>query len=490
MVMRGRGAGTPLAMTYGMQVHGRWSPTLLAALLAEVLAAAPASASPLAFDPVGISVTAEDPPAQRSYALPALEILGMEIGMSIAARLYGSDWAQIDVGTMRDNVTGWPVIDDDPYTTDQFAHPWGGAMLFSAARSTGHGFWGSGLYTFGGSLVWEMLFESEPPSINDQVTTPFAGMLLGETIHRFRRALLSPAYGPPGFGRWIAASLVDPVAAANHAGWGDAWARSPTPSLYAHVGLGATRSTHAFGARAEPGQAHVQLVAEHGLTGDARFEPRRPLDHFVLRASFDASREDLDGTLYVRGLAVGAGFGSTGGRIRGVGGLFTGYDFSNEDRVRHSALGAGPGLTAQLRLGEASYVQGSAVGYLVPWGAAGGETEGEGPRRDYHHGPGLAGLVELALGHAEIGELRVTSRLYRIQGTFADDPADETVAAVTVGGRLHLARHHAIGVEADHGYRRADFDEGPDAGMHLTDRVSELRAFYAVTTNGLASGAP
>ncbi len=457
----------------------------LAALVFTASTAAAQALPDVAVDDVGVSLTAEDPPRRRDYVVPAIEILGMDIAMNVGSQLAGRDWAEISPQTMKDNLTSMPEWDQDGFSIDQIGHPFCGAVLFSAARSTGHGFWMSGVYAFAGSALWETLMENETPSMNDQITTPFGGMIIGEALHRFSRALLYDGYGKPNLVRRTGATLIDPVGAANRAWWGDAWSKTVPPNMYAHFGMGGAKPTSALGGEDDPLQVHVQFVAEHGLTGDASFRPRRPLDHFEVRTSVDASSDDVDGMLYVRGLALGAGFGTTGGRLRGIGGFFAAYDFSNEERTRHSQLGFGPGTTAELRIGDRGYVQASLAGYLVPWGAAGGLNEEERARRDYHHGPGLAGLAELKLGRKGTGELRATSRFYQIQGTLVDDPANETVTKTTVSGRLNLAKHHAIGVEGDYAYRRAIWHEGKDAGMTVSGRTSEVRAFYAVTTDGL-----
>lgn len=432
-------------------------------------------------DKIGVSVTTQDPPVKRSYSLATIEVLALDIGLSITSQLLGYEWAYVTPDTVTRNLERGFGYDDDPYTTNQLAHPIGGVALFSAARSTGHGFWVSGLYAFGGSLVWEVVLENERPSLNDQITTPFVGMLLGEPIHRFTRALLDPRYGRPGWVRRTAATLLDPIAAANRSWFGDAWHRTRHPSLYAHFGIGVARQTDAIlGDHAREAQLHIALVAEHGLTGDAEFEPRRPLDHFEIRAALDVNGDDLDGELYTRGLALGSGFGNNG-RIRGLGGLFAAYDFSNQERVRHSMLGVGPGVTVEGALGERGYVQGTVAGYFVPWGAGGGLTEDERMDRDYHRGPGAAAVGELRIGCRDTGELRVVSRLYEIRGTLVDDAADERILTTTVGARLAIARHHAIGVEGNYGKRRAEFSEGSAA----TDRVAAGRLFYAVTTDGV-----
>ena len=452
---------------------------LLAVTGSGTAAAQPALPS---VDPVGIDVTADFTPQKRDYWVPAIEILGMSIALNGAAQLYGSDWAPISPQTMKTNLTNPPVFDEDPYSINQLGHPLGGAALYSAARSTGHSFWISGLYAFGGSLVWETLLENEPPSMNDQITTPFGGMIIGEALHRFSRALLYDGYGKPNLVRRGGAMLIDPVGAANRAWWGDAWSKTVPPQMYAHFGMGAAQQSSYFGGQSGDAQVHLQFVAEHGLTGDAAFMPRRALDHFEVRGALSAGSDDIDGNLYVRGLAIGSGYRTDSNRLRGLGGFFVAYDFSNEELTRHSQLGFGPGSTTELSFGTRGYLQATVAGYLVPWGAAGGVSEGEKAMRDYHRGPGHAGLAELKLGRKGTGELRATSRLYRIQATLVDEPANETVSKTTVGGRLNLAKHHAIGVEGDFAYRRATFSE-----MATLDegRTTEFRAYYAINTDGM-----
>jgi len=459
----------------------RLTPLALVAAIAAPVAAEP-DLPGVDVDSSGVQVTKEEPPVKRSYTLATIEVLALDIGLSISAQLAGAPWSYVDPQSMKLNLQRGFGYDDDPYTTNQLAHPTGGVWLFSAARSTGHGFWVSGAYAFGGSLLWELFLENEQPSINDQITTPAVGMLLGEPIHRFTRALLDPRYGKPGWIRQGAATLLDPVGAANRAWYGDAWYRTVPPSIYAHFGIGVSQQTDAvLGDHARDAQLHLELVAEHGLTGDAEFTPKHPLDHFEIRGALDMNGDDIDGEVYTRGLALGRGFGNDAQNIRGLGGIFAAYDFSNQERIRHSMLGVGLGITAELGFGDRGYLQGTAAGYFVPWGAGGGITEDEKMERDYHRGPGAAALGELRFGRRGTGELRLASRLYEIRGTLVDDSADERILTTTAGARVSITTHHAVGVEGTYGTRRASFSDG----MVASDRVAEGRVFYAITTDGL-----
>jgi hypothetical protein len=163
-------------------------------------------------------------------------------------------------------------------------------------------------------------------------------------------------------------------------------------------------------------------------------------------------------------------------------GLFGAFDFDNQEYVRASALGAGPGATGEIQIGRYGYVEGTVAGYLVPWGAAGGHAEREMYGRDYHRGPGLAELVELKAGKRGLGSVRLTNRAYQIGARLTGDDTNELVVRSTLAAQVHLATFHAIGVEGTYGWRHAT---SSDELMErtLTDTSTEVRAFYAVTTD-------
>lgn len=423
------------------------------------------------------------PVRKKSYAVPALEIVTMNITANLAARAIGMPWAEIDGDTIKSNLSNPWTFDHDPYTINNAGHPVGGALLFSAARSTGHNWWVSGLYAFAGSAFWETFMENEVPSYNDQITTPIGGMFIGEMMHRASRALLYPGYGKPGFIRKAAASLIDPVGALNREYWGDAWAKTIPPSMYAHFGVGYQHTGGTDSNRTAESQFHAELFVEHGLTGDRAFQPKHPLDHFELRGTLDAGPDDLDGSFYVRGMLLGKGKWSE--NVRGMGGLFGAYDFANNEFVRASMLGVGPGGTLEVPIGRYGFIETTAAAYLVPWGAAGGSTEGEKGARDYHRGPGLAQVLELKAGRRGTGSVRLTTRAYEIAARFAGDDINEVVIDTTLGGMLHLTRHHAVGVEGTYAVRRTstenDFTDQMSAG-----RAAQIRAFYAITMDEVA----
>ncbi|HEY4181216.1 MAG TPA: DUF3943 domain-containing protein [Kofleriaceae bacterium] len=459
---------------------------LVACVLATVSLAHADPELPLVdVDKTGVELTKEPPPFRRSYLLAGVEVTSIVLTLNLGGRTVGADYSEISPYTAWRNVKEGFVIDQDAFTINQLGHPIEGVAMFTASRSAGLSFWASEAFAFAGSLTYEAFMENEPPSIGDQIMTPYVGMMLGEPLHRFATAMLYTGYGPPNLTRRIAGSVIDPLGALNRNIYGDAWYKEVPPAMYAYLGVGATQQVGAFGSESEGAAAHFAVVAEHGLTGDSSFMPEHPMDHFELRASLDVRNKDFDGSIYSRGLLYGRGFRSEHGTIRGLGGLFAAYDFNNQERVRHSIAALGPGMTSEIALGSGGgYLQGTVAGYVVPWGAAGGvgEIAGEG-FRDYHRGPGLAALVEAKLGKREFGEIRVASRLYEIAGRLANDDANELVSATSAGLRFQIAAHHAIGAEASFMLRKASYHSDLPMMISGDDRSTQATIFYAITTD-------
>ena len=134
------------------------------------------------------SARAQDLPAlgeeKKSHAIPAAEILGFDFLLNrIDRRIYGDDYA-VSASSIRRNLNGGWVVDNDPYSINQLLHPYQGSIYHGFARSAGLGFWTSLGYTFAGSLGWEIAGETTPPSKNDQVASGIAGSFLGESLFR------------------------------------------------------------------------------------------------------------------------------------------------------------------------------------------------------------------------------------------------------------------------------------------------------------------
>ena len=134
----------------------------------------------------------------KSNLVPVVEITGfltllsvydrfayanaMQDGKKVYSSTFSSTWDHL-------REQRW-VHDQDPFNVNQFEHPYQGATMYGLARSAGHDFWTSLAHANIGSFVWKMAGETDPPSINDMITTGQAGSLLGEALYRMADLVL------------------------------------------------------------------------------------------------------------------------------------------------------------------------------------------------------------------------------------------------------------------------------------------------------------
>jgi hypothetical protein len=78
-----------------------------------------------------------------------------------------------------------PVIDKDLWTTNYIGHPYQGSFYYNSMRSQGAKVWQASLFAWGQAVLWEYGWEAgvEQPSIQDLITTPCCGILLGEATN-------------------------------------------------------------------------------------------------------------------------------------------------------------------------------------------------------------------------------------------------------------------------------------------------------------------
>jgi hypothetical protein len=155
----------------------------------------------------------------------AVQTFGINAGVWAFDRyILNADFAKISINSVRENIKTGFVWDNDKFSTNLFAHPYHGSLYFNTARSNGLNFWESIPYSFGGSLMWEIAAETEPPAINDFVATAIGGMALGEVTHRLSNAILNDSKkGMQRFWRETIATLINPIGGINRIVTGRAW---------------------------------------------------------------------------------------------------------------------------------------------------------------------------------------------------------------------------------------------------------------------------
>jgi Domain of unknown function (DUF3943) len=410
------------------------------------------------------------PPRADVFA-PALEAAGLTAVTMVWNRWVGeASWANVSLRSVARNLRGGWTFDDDQFLVNELGHPYQGSFSFAAARSAGLGFWGALPYTLVSSAVWEIAGETQPPAINDQVTTTIGGAVLGEVLHRTFLDLRGP-----GDGGWRAlAAIVSPMSAVNRSALGvpDGERREPSGwELSAGPVLGRIPSDVA-GAAPDgwEGQARLELSLVHGLAYDPDFELDEPFDHYRLEVGY-AKGPSVRFTLRATGLVAGARIEALD-RVRGVWGAFAGFDLDTPGAFRVATTSVGVGAIMGALLSEHLSIEGTAIASGVGMGAV-GMLPGNPPEvRDYRLGPGAQTWVELQLTARDRAALKLASREVLVAG--ADGGGHDLVGTLSASALVQVARTHGVGIEVTAARRDAQ-DEG---GAKWTQSGRWVQVFY------------
>jgi hypothetical protein len=106
--------------------------------------------------------------------------------------------------------------DDNAFMTNNFRHPWMGALMFGAARSNDYDFYQSSLWAFAGSWLYEYSGEKHHPAYNDWINTSIGGMSFGESLYRLSNMVLdNTATGNERAWRELGGLILQPLAGVN-----------------------------------------------------------------------------------------------------------------------------------------------------------------------------------------------------------------------------------------------------------------------------------
>ena len=460
--------------------------SILTALLAGVPAQnIGAQAAVFAHD-MSYSAPPADTGGRKSNILPTLEITGFLAMLSVYDRIAYADQMQdgkkVYSSTFRstwDHVREqhW-VHDQDPFNVNQFAHPYQGATMYGLARSSGHSFWTSLLHANVGSFVWKMAGETDPPSIDDMITTGQAGSLLGEALYRMADLVITDGHGKkPNRARDFLAVLVSPPVAVNRRVFRDRYRSQLSDTLPAtawQVGLGATLDALAKDYSAPVSLLRRDATAEfsmsYGLPGRRGYDYTRPLDYFDFQISLLSRASNPVENVMVRGLLVGSKTGE-GVKSRGIWGLYGSYDYISPYLFRVSSTALSVGTTRQIWIAPDVALQGSILGG-AGYGAAGSttiipSTPTNAAIRDYHFGVTPQALLALRLITGDRAMLDMTAREYYVSGLGSDDSrGSEKIFRGNFGLTVRMVGGHSLGAQFVASTRDAQYGTLSNKRLH------------------------
>ena len=421
------------------------------------------------------STVAEVAEREHHFWLPMYEILGfLTINNLIARTIYPNateDGIKVYDVTFKSTwnhitVQRW-VFDIDPFNTNQFQHPIQGATMYGFARSSGHGFWPSLVYSNVGSFIWKMAGETDPPSINDIITTGQAGSMLGEAMYRMADLIIrdSGSTGPSVIRQITSGVLSGGV---NRRILGKHFANhlpDSLPAFFWQLNLGGALGalSHDITAPANLRQdAVLDFGIAYGLPGRIGYTYTRPFDYFDFEASVLPSEfSDFIQNIMVRGLLAGEKT-KDADNSRGIWGLYATFDYISPQQFRVSSTALSLGTTREYRLAPALSLQGSVLSG-VGFGAAGSttiipSTPTAAAIRDYHFGLTPQAMLNLRLIAADRAMIDMTSRYYYVSGAGSDDSRGiERIFRGDLGVTFRIYKSNALGLKYTYSTRDATY---------------------------------
>jgi hypothetical protein len=426
--------------------------------------------------------------SDKSYVIPAAEILAYQLLLNLydrtydSERVYGSDANSIDNNLH----SGW-VIDQDPFSINQLAHPYSGSLYHGFARSAGLNYWESMGYTFAASAVWEVAGETTPPSLNDQIATGIGGSFLGEAMFRTANWCLEGGGPNPGFGRELGAALISPPTTVNRHLFG-----SRFQHLYTSDGADVTTRAD-FGAKVsglgshgrveweDDTQALAKFGIEYGRPGKVDYKYDHPFDYFKMELAGQTNNDNHVDFVDARGLLWGTDY-KTSAEFDGIWGLYGNYTYLSPGVFRLATTALSLGTTVQDRVSDSVTLQGSLLGG-VGFGAA-GTIASDQSDRDYHYGLSPQVLLDFRTIFGDRTMIQITGRDYEIGGSgYNQNGGRENVLQAELGLTLRVYGPHALSIQCVGSWRDASYLSASEQNQS-TESIALVYTFLGGTRLG------
>ncbi len=394
----------------------------------------------------------------KSWVAPAVEVVAFDFLLSRYNRRFsGSSDYDVNWASVRRNLRGPWVVDNDPFKVNQAAHPYQGSLYHGAGRATGLSYWEASALTFAGSAWWEITGEKTPPSRNDQIASGIAGSFLGEPLFRLARLVQDRSDLPAAWRQWIAGAI-SPAVGLNRLVFGsrfDSTFSDHDPAYYGRLHVGAThavKNDFDFASSYERNAAQVDVAVDYGLPGKPGYTYKRPFDYFSLQVLLSSANgvENLS----TRGLLFGTDY-AVGDNYRGIWGLYANYDYLAPQIFHVSTTSLSLGTTAQWWVSRDVALQGTGLAGLGYAAASTSRRLADNP--EYHYG--MAGRAALALRviAGSRASVDVSARMVSLGKITRRTEGRDEISRIDSAFTWRVQGPHAVSVNYVWSHRSADF---------------------------------
>jgi Domain of unknown function (DUF3943) len=400
------------------------------------------------------------PEPDKTFVVPALEILAFDFLLNrYNARFSGSSDYDVTMASIRRNLRGPWVVDNDPFKVNQFAHPIQGSLYHGAGRATGLNYWEASALTFAGSVAWEIAGEKTTPARNDQIASGIAGSFLGEPLYRMAQMVLRQRSSIPAPWReWVAAAI-SPAVGFNRLAFGPRFGAAfddHDPAYYGRMHIGPTHVTQrAFDPSPsfKRNMAQADFSLDYGLPGKPGYTYRRPFDYFNFQVLF-SSANGIE-NMSTRGLLYGTDY-AMGDNYRGIWGLYGNYDYLSPQIFHVSTTSLSLGTTAQWWATKDIAVQGTALAGLG-YSAVSTTHRSVATDTEYHYGMAPGFLLALRAIDGSRASVDVGARMVSLGRITNRSAGRDEITRVDTALTWRITGPHAIGVNYLWSHRSASY---------------------------------
>jgi Domain of unknown function (DUF3943) len=403
---------------------------------------------------------------------------------NIGNHARGEETAKVTFKTWWANMKYGFEWDDNPFTTNQFGHPYQGSNYYTGGRANGLSYWESAALTAFGSATWEYFGENNYASFNDLINTTLGGIALGETFHRAAWMIRDTTKADKGrFWQEIVGTIIDPVGGVNRFISGDSSRVSEKPKEFVPS---ASDVVGSFGllwqgnndnAFSETPKVFLEMDLNYGKILEGR--SRSPFEAFTVSLRLGGGKGISD--IRVRGRLLGQPLG----KLHLM--LAQSYDYVANPAYEFGRQGFDFILSKRVSLGSRTDAMLSGGAGVTPIGAidrvAGTEpvepepeegTETEGGARSYDYGPGTAfgGRATFSRSGRSIFDVSYHGyQLYVVDGV----RSNHVIQRFRMDLNIPIRGRLAAGLTGEYFYRKTYFTDGTER----RDKFPQVRIYLA-----------
>lgn len=410
------------------------------------------------------------PQKEKNYRKAALQVTTLNMTVWIFNKyIMEEGWADISMESIWHNLQSGFVWDVDTFRTNQFGHPYHGALHYSIARANGLSFLESTLYSALGSLTWEILFESIQPSANDVIMNTLGGLTLGEVLYRTADLIIDESSS--GLQRALRETLaffVNPAYGFRFFS-GDSF-KSGYPAQKRFYSL-----KFPFGARSSTTGSPLFLIAANLEYKDylrTNLPKIEPYEWFSLQIRLGFQDYGLsDQEIFSTGILTGRKVNN------GLAGLFGVFDYLNSQIYnKMSAIGIGPGLVTLSDFDADYYFSSSGVLTVILGGSSPSIDSSNGhfgqkTNDPYYFGPGMMGRVKFEFGKRGLGSIHTGYSQYWVHSIYTS--ANEYLGILSLNINYDISSRSEISLGYDYYLRHASLQN-----ERFTGTTPSVRALY------------